>query len=505
MRRRRFSLLASLLFLSAVLQLDASELTDNEKVEARAISIDDVRGMIGGAPSAVPNVAPGKRRNDLEAAVNDLRTLALGLLEPMQQFDALRGRYGRLDDLGPVEPKRDELRRLLLDGHRRFAEQNEKFESIKKEMEALELQRLLSGGLKSLQRGKISDVGAILQFTDGMKAFRMKLDCLLFDDEWAYQERRSALENLRERRKMLWICGVAALILLLAGGGAAWVFRRRSPSPPSTGIGSVVGGTYQLERELGRGGMGLVFEATDLSLRRKVAIKQLRPEIRRNAKDLAQFLDEARLVAALKHPNIVEIYTVITERDEVYLVFELVGGRPLDLMLQQAGRLQFGAACALARQVCSALDFAHANKVIHRDLKPANVMVSPQGAAKVMDFGLAHQAAVTVAKLTRADKAGTPPYMAPEQELGEVSRESDLFALAVLFYEAVTGRLPFPGPNFLAQKREMFFTPPSAAAPDLPQGLDGVFARALQADPKLRFHSASEFAQALDSLVPIAG
>jgi serine/threonine-protein kinase len=153
-------------------------------------------------------------------------------------------------------------------------------------------------------------------------------------------------------------------------------------------------------------------------------------------------------------------------------------------------------------QVGSALDYAHANKVIHRDLKPANIMVTPQGAAKVMDFGLAHQAALTVASVTRA---GTPPYMAPEQESGVVSRESDLYSLGVVFYETVTGRLPFPGPNYLAQKREMSFAPPSKAAPGLPERLDGVLARALQADPKLRFHSAAEFAQALDSLVGVTG
>ena len=186
-------------------------------------------------------------------------------------------------------------------------------------------------------------------------------------------------------------------------------------------------------------------------------------------------------------------------------MFELVGGRPLHLALQQAGRLPLASACALARQICSALDFAHAQRVIHRDLKPANIMVTPGGAAKVMDFGLAHQAAMTVAKVTRTDTAGTPPYMSPEHELGMVSRESDLYSLAVLFYELVTGRLPFPGPNYLEQKRAMSFVPPSTAAPELPKRLDDVLARALQVEPKLRFHSAAEFARELDALVAVAG
>ncbi|MCX5789448.1 MAG: serine/threonine-protein kinase [Elusimicrobia bacterium] len=243
--------------------------------------------------------------------------------------------------------------------------------------------------------------------------------------------------------------------------------------------------------------MGLVFEATDLALQRKVAIKKLRPELRWNPKDLELFMAEAQLVAALRHPHIVEIYSIINEGSEVLLVFEFVEGEPLHAVLRRAGRLSLDTARTLMGQVGSALDFAHANGIIHGDLKPANIMLMPQGAAKVMDFGLAHHVSMAMARLAAAQSWGMSPYMAPEHELGTLSRESDLYSLGVMLYEVITGRLPFPGPDFLAQKREMRFAPPSRVAPGVAPRLDEAILRALQADPKLRFHFASEFVQAL--------
>ncbi|MEK7657437.1 MAG: serine/threonine-protein kinase, partial [Elusimicrobiota bacterium] len=264
--------------------------------------------------------------------------------------------------------------------------------------------------------------------------------------------------------------------------------------------GSVLGNNYRIERELGRGGMGFVYEATDLTLHRKVAIKRMRQEISASGKELDMFLAEARMVAALKHPNLVEIYSIVREGSQVLLVFEFVSGQVLHAFLDDGRRVSLRSTKGVLRQICGALDYAHSRKVIHRDLKPANIMITPEGVAKVMDFGIAHQAKMTVARMTRTEAWGTPPYMAPEQELGTVSRESDLFALGVIFYEMMTGKMPYGGPNFLAQKQEMVFVPPSKAAPGIPAGVDGVVRRALQAEVSKRFHSAAEFMAALEAV-----
>ena len=265
-------------------------------------------------------------------------------------------------------------------------------------------------------------------------------------------------------------------------------------------ITTVLGGNYAVERELGRGGMGVVYEALDLSLRRKVAVKKLREDLHERVAELESLLAEARMVASLKHANIVEIHSIFKENGRIFLVFEYVSGRSLAEVLDQHGLLSLKQAKSVLRQIGSALDYAHGNRVIHRDLKPANIMVTGEGVVKVMDFGIAHKSKVTVAKLTQQEAWGTPPYMAPEQEMGHVSKESDIFALGAVLYEMLTGKMPFEGPNFLAQKQAMDYVKPKAARGDLPAAIDEVLGKALVPDPAVRYHSAAELIAALDTL-----
>ena len=271
-------------------------------------------------------------------------------------------------------------------------------------------------------------------------------------------------------------------------------------SQPAAGAG--FWGQYELLSTLGTGGMGVVYEARDLSLDRKVAIKKMRDEIRADPAERRRFVTEARTVAGLHHPNIVDIFSIVEDGGDVYLVFEHVAGKTLSQKLVD-GPLPFDEARTVLRGVCEAVDYAHSRGVIHRDLKPSNVMLTEAGEAKVMDFGVARQAKDAVTKIMTNTVVGTPPYMAPEQEQGTVRKESDVFALGVCFYEMLTGELPFAGSGagMLLNKLNGRLTPISARlGARTPAGLDAVLAKALAAAPEQRYQSAAQFSAAVEAL-----
>ncbi|MBI5595497.1 MAG: protein kinase [Elusimicrobia bacterium] len=302
------------------------------------------------------------------------------------------------------------------------------------------------------------------------------------------------------------LVGVAGGVLTAAGLLFLWKRREREApaaaqarprrSSDTVGPGLVLGGQYRVDGELGRGSMGVVLRATDLNLKRPVAVKLLRHDSLGRPELAERFLREAQLAAALKHPNIVQIHTAFQEGADIALVFELVNGNPLSKVIKDFHHLSLGDAKDVVRQTASALDYAHARRVIHRDLKPANIMVGPDGTASVMDLGLAFVAGSGDAP----GSWGTPAYMAPEQELGRPAAASDIYALGVTLYEMLTGSVPFPGPDALAQKKAMAFVAPSVREARLPKGLDAVIRRALEASPEARYRTAGELAAALDAL-----
>jgi tetratricopeptide (TPR) repeat protein len=268
------------------------------------------------------------------------------------------------------------------------------------------------------------------------------------------------------------------------------------PSVPT--IGSVLRERYRLDSELGRGGMGIVYKATDLELMREVAVKVLSATA--STSDARErLIREARAAAALNHPHIVTIHDVGETGGMPFLVMEFVAGP----RLSQARPTELSRVVEIAVQICGALEHAHANSIVHRDLKPDNVLLSGAGQSsnvKLADLGLALPA--YGARISRVGViVGTANYMAPEQALGHaVDGRADLYALGVLLYELTTGRLPFTGDDpltIVSQHVHAPVVPPRVLRPDLPRGLESVILRLLAKEPAQRFSSASETRAAL--------
>jgi tRNA A-37 threonylcarbamoyl transferase component Bud32 len=313
------------------------------------------------------------------------------------------------------------------------------------------------------------------------------------------------------RKTLLGVAGLIGLLLALKAAHQFGVFgggvrheaaetalaAREAAQVREPRAGDVIGGHFTVDRELARGGMGVVYLAQDTLLKRPVAIKRLNQQAYDSEDARRKFVQEAQLAARLKHPNLAQIHSVFGDK-ELYLVFEYVDGKGLDAVLAERGRLGLREAREVVRQVCAALAHAHAGRVIHRDLKPANVMLGSDGTAKILDFGIAHEAR-TLSNATLTQAWGTPPYMAPEQEDGYVSPASDLYSLAVMAYELLAGQRPFEGANQLGLKRSGSFAK-LGGRHGLPPDVDRFFARALHPDPAQRFARAADFENAFDEL-----
>ena len=265
-------------------------------------------------------------------------------------------------------------------------------------------------------------------------------------------------------------------------------------------------GPYRLDTKLGEGGMGEVFRAYDDRLDRWVALKRLSPQRGRNAEMRERLLREARASARLSHPAIVQVFDLLQAEDADCIVMELVEGTPLSLLLR-AGPLELPRAVALAREIAAALTVAHAHGIVHRDLKTENVMVTPDGHAKVLDFGISKRLGASEAEpsLTRAGFVmGTLRAMAPEQaQSKEVDHRADLFSFGVLLYEMVTARSPFTTADAAATLHRLCYephTPLREIDSRLPADLSFLVDRLLEKAPDRRPANAGEVAASLAAL-----
>jgi hypothetical protein len=266
-------------------------------------------------------------------------------------------------------------------------------------------------------------------------------------------------------------------------------------------------GKYQITEELGRGGMGIVYKATQVTLNRTVALKVLFPHLATSGEYLARFRREAVTLAKVQHENIVHIYDVEEFEGVSCIVMEYVGGPPLTKVLGLEGRLNPVRAQEIGVALASGLEAAHRQHIVHRDIKPDNILFTVHGKAKLTDFGIAHMRDDGIHTRTGM-MLGTPYYMSPEQARGKpVTFASDLYSLGVVLYEALSGRVPFDAEDSLAVALMHVNDPPaplSSVAPWVPPALAELVQRTLEKDPSKRFASSSDFAKALAS-VSLAG
>src|SRR5687767_216300 len=272
-------------------------------------------------------------------------------------------------------------------------------------------------------------------------------------------------------------------------------------------------GRYRIVALIGAGGMGVVYRAHDEKLGRDLALKVLPPETMADETARSRLIREARTASSLNHPRIAHIYEVGEDQGNLFIAMELIEGGPLSKLIQKGGILA-ESVLNYAYQIADALAYAHARDVVHRDLKSANVMVTPEGWIKILDFGLAkrlqerpeedsrHELNLTATGLV----LGTPNYLPPEVLVGgKADARSDVWALGVMLYEMVTGKLPFGGGSVGHLAEAILNTAPSPISGRVPVGLRAVIERCLAKEPSARYQNGAEVLAALKRLQPQSG
>ena len=277
--------------------------------------------------------------------------------------------------------------------------------------------------------------------------------------------------------------------------------------PADPRLGTEIAG-YRIEERIGRGGMGVVYRAQHMNLQRRAAIKIIAPEFADTKGFRSRFIREARIAAALQHPNIVTVYDAGQSGETLYIAMQFIRGSDLAAILNEEGRLRPYRAIDVCRQVASALDAAHGMGLIHRDVKPGNVLIEGRR-AYLTDFGLTKRGGSKTGLTQAGELVGTIHYVAPEQiEGGDVDARTDVYSLACLLFHCLTGDVPFNRDTDVAViYAHLSEAPPKLTdvRPELPAGLDAVIAKGLDKSPDRRFQSCSDLMSAARVVIDAAG
>jgi serine/threonine protein kinase len=269
-------------------------------------------------------------------------------------------------------------------------------------------------------------------------------------------------------------------------------------------IASALEGRYQVMKELGRGGMGIVFQAHDKQLNESVAIKILSPLLSNDTDALERLRREVSAARRITHPNVIRIHDISEAKGLQYVSMEYFNGRSLKDYIRSRNSLSQKEALNIAVQIADALEAAHRQGVVHRDLKSQNVLVDSANQVKVIDFGLAHSAHLQGMTATGLIM-GTPEYMAPEQVAGrKVDERADIYALGIILYELFTGRVPFTGDSAIAVGFRQMKEPPAPPRnwnPELPEAIERVVLKALEKEPLRRYSTVTELKTDLERAV----
>ena len=266
-------------------------------------------------------------------------------------------------------------------------------------------------------------------------------------------------------------------------------------------------GRYEIIKKLGKGGMGVVYQAHDPQIDRTVALKVLREDRVVSEDFVLRFFKEAKFIGRLSHPNIVTVYDVGRDHGTIYIAMEYLQGQPFNEVIR-SGRLSIEKIIDIALQIANALGYAHEKGIVHRDIKPSNIILTDEGNVKLTDFGIARAEDSNAAQQTQAGVIlGTPFYMSPEQVMGKrADGRSDLFSLGVILYELIVGRKPFKGDHFTAIFRAITDDIPVAPLKidaSIPQSLSDLIMKALSKNPNERFQTSKEMGDALKTCLQV--